>query len=186
MPTARAFAPVHESPLTGAALQDPIEFLKFEHFRQLVLCELLGRIADDPYGADSRRRIPWVRRYLMNEFTLHAADEEQDLLPLLDLRCNGDDALIEISDVMERDHISEERLKADVIADLTALAAGQPIKRPLEFIVTALAFEEHLRRHLMWENLTLMPLARRRLTAEDLAALGRSVARRHDRFEQLH
>ena len=122
----------------------------------------------------------------MNEFALHAADEEHDLLPLLDLRCNGDDALGEIGDVIERDHVSGERLKADVIADLAALATGQPLNRPLEFIVTALAFEEHLRRHHMWENLTLMPLARRRLTAEDLAALGRAMAQRHDRFEALH
>jgi hypothetical protein len=180
MATGPAFPPVHKTPLAGAALSDPIEYLKFEHFRQLVLCELLGRIVDDPYGADTGRRIPWVRRYLMNELALHAADEEQDLLPLLDLRCDDADALTTISEALERDHLSDERLKADVIGDLTALATGRPLDRPLEFIVRALAFEEHLRRHLMWENLTLMPLARRRLTTDDLATLGRNMARRHE------
>lgn len=186
MATAPAFPPVHETPLAGAALSDPIEYLRFEHFRQLVLCELLGRIADDPYSADTGRRIPWVRRYLMNELSLHVADEEQDLLPLLDLRCDDGDALPEISGALERDHVSDERLKADVIGGLTTLAAGRPLDRPLDFIVRALAFEEHLRRHLKWENLTLMPLARRRLTTDDLAILGHNMARRHERRGPAH
>jgi hemerythrin-like domain-containing protein len=180
MATASAFPPVHETPLTEATLDDPIEFLRFEHFRQLVLCELLGRIADDPCGADTGRSIPWVRRYLMTELALHAADEEQDLLPLLDRRCDAHDALGDISDALERDHLSDERLKAEIVRDLTALAAGRPLNRPLDFIVRILAFEEHLRRHLMWENATLMPLARRRLTTDDLATLGESMTRRHE------
>jgi iron-sulfur cluster repair protein YtfE (RIC family) len=186
MATARAYPPVLETPLGAAALSDPLEYLKYEHFRQLVLCELLGRIADDPYSADAAHRIPWVRRYLTDELALHVTDEEQDLMPLLDLRCNGGDALTEISDTLEHDHVSEERLRADVVGELTMLAAGKTLDRPLDFIVKALAFEEHLRRHLMWENLTLMPLARRRLTTGDLATLGRNMARRHERHDPGH
>jgi hemerythrin-like domain-containing protein len=186
MATAPAFAPVHETPLDAAALRDPIEYLKFEHFRQRVLCDLLGRIADDPYEADNRRRVAWVLGYLANELALHVADEEQDLLPLLGQRCNRGDALIDISGALEHEHGSDETLKADVIAGLATLATGRLLEKPLEFIVKAQMFEEHLRRHLVWENLTLMPLARRRLTPDDLVELGRNMARRHELGAPVH
>lgn len=186
MATASAFPPVYEAPLDRAALRDPIEYLRFEHFRQRVLCELLGRIVEDPYGAESRRRLPWVLQYLSRELALHVADEEQDLLPLLDQRCDRRDALTDISGALEHEHVSDETLRADIVMALAALAAGRPLERPLEFIVKAQMFEERLRRHLTWENLTLVPLARRRLTPDDLAELGRSMARRHAIGEPVH
>jgi len=186
MATASAFPPIYEAPLDRAALRDPIEYLRFEHFRQRVLCELLGHIADDPYGPDSRRRIPWVLQYLSKELVLHVADEEQDLLPLLGQRCDGADALSDISGALEHEHVSDESLSADIVAGLAALAAGRRLDVPLDFIVKAQMLEERLRRHLTWENLTLMPLARRRLTADDLAELSRNMARRHQIDVPVH
>jgi iron-sulfur cluster repair protein YtfE (RIC family) len=186
MPTVHAFAPVHETPLAGAALRDPIEFLRFEHFRQRVLCELLGKITDDPYGTDAKRRIPWVIKYLTSDLTLHVADEEDDLLPLLSRRCSRSDALGDISGALEYEHVSDEMLRNSIILGLRALVGGRSPVRPLEFIIKAQMFEERMQRHLLWENVTVMPLARRRLTSDDLAQLGRKMARRHERAARLH
>jgi hemerythrin-like domain-containing protein len=186
MATARALPPVHETPLGETALRDPIEYLRFEHYRQRVLCDLLARIADDPTEPDGAERIAWVLRYLETELALHVADEEKDLLPLLGRRCSGADALPDISGALEQEHVSDEALRVAIIAGLRALAAGQPLERPLDFIVKAQMLEERLRRHLVWENLTLMPLARRRLTGDDLAKLGRRMARRHERAGRPH
>ncbi|HEX7008110.1 MAG TPA: hemerythrin domain-containing protein [Alphaproteobacteria bacterium] len=181
-----ALAPVHEAPLCDTALRDPIEYLRFEHYRQRVLCDLLARIADDPTAPGNTDRVAWVLHYLETELVLHVADEEQDLLPLLGRRCSGADALPDISGALAQEHVSDEMLRRAVIVGLRALAEGRPLERPLDFIVRAQMLEERLRRHLVWENQTLMPLARRRLTRDDLATLGRRMMRRHRRAEGLH
>ena len=186
MATARLHSPVHETPLDDAALDDPIEYLRFEHYRQRVLCDYLARIADDPTDPDHADRVAWVLTYLETDLVLHVADEEIDLLPLLNRRCNGTDAVADIGGALAHEHVSDEMLRTAVIAGLVALAAGRPLERPLEFIVKAQMLEERLRRHLVWENQTLMPLARRRLTGDDLARLGRRMARRHGRAAPLH
>ena len=45
MATTPTFAPAQAAPLDAAILADPIEFIRFEHYRQRTLSDRLGRIA---------------------------------------------------------------------------------------------------------------------------------------------
>ena len=82
-----AFAPAPAAPLDTAILADPIEFIRFEHYRQRTLCDRLRRVAEDlgrPGVAEDAARI---LDYLSNDLPLHIADETDDLMPLLRERC---------------------------------------------------------------------------------------------------
>ena len=59
-----------------------------------------------------------------------------------------------------------------------ARAAGRQPADAVEFGHAARAFSVFQRRHLAWENGTVLPLARKRLTAADQADMGRRMADR--------
>jgi iron-sulfur cluster repair protein YtfE (RIC family) len=174
--------PLHLS--VGTTLQavvygTPLEALRFEHFKQRLLCDMLGRIVDDLHGRDTVKNAAWVLSYLENDLPLHVSDEAEDLVPLLLEHADTDGAVGEACDALVQEHESDEPLMAEVTAGLERLAGEWPLERPLDFIIRALMFEEKLRRHLAWENATLLPLARRFLGSADISSLRRRMASRH-------
>lgn len=171
-------------PPAGAARESPrrllpLETLGYEHLRQKCLCNLLGRIADDPNAPDTMRSAVWALDYLENILPVHVSDEAEDLVPRLLAQGAGDDALDRACRALLTEHRSDGVLIARVKADLDLLGTARPLPRPLDFIMTTLALEEKLRRHVMWENAEFLPLVRRSLASADLRSLGRTMARRH-------
>ena len=65
-----------------------------------------------------------------------------------------------------------------MIEDLELIASGHVLPNPIRFLMNAKEFSQTQRRHLSWENRTVLPVAHRRLTAADLAGLGRAMAER--------
>ena len=109
---------------------------------------------------------------------LHIADEESDLFPLLWQRCLDDDGIDELLALLKKEHEEDDALCAALLAPLRVIVDGGQPDDVAEFVALALGFARLQRRHLGWENGTILPLAERRLTDADQAELGRSMAAR--------
>ncbi len=157
------------------AFSYPIEFLFGEHDRQRVLCASLERLAAEPTSAETARM---VLDYYETELANHVADEERDLFPMLRRRCGPDDAIATILDLLDAEHETDYELFRRLVPGLRAIAAGHRPDEPISFAADARAFSILQRRHLAWENGTVLPLARSRLTPDDMRELGRRLAER--------
>jgi hemerythrin-like domain-containing protein len=169
---------------TAEALQsdapaDPIDRIVDEHFRQQALCHVLDRLARNPRHGGNREEIEEALDYLEGEMSLHAAYEKEDLLPLLGRRCQHGDRFGEISVALRENHASERALGATVLLELQRISAGGALANPAGFFASARRLTGAIRRHIIWENAVLVPLARRRLKGLDYPYLARKMADRH-------
>lgn len=165
---------------TSDSLSDPVDRIVDDHFRQHAVCHVLERVARNPRHGGNREEIEEAFDYLAGELALHVADEEDDLLPLLGRRCHVGDHFGEISVALRENHASQRELSAAVLPELQRLIAGEALVNPVKFFGNALRLTGMIRRHIVWENAVLVPLARRRLKSPDFPYLARKMARRRD------
>lgn len=165
-------------PIPENLFRAPIDYLYAEHFRQQVVCNVLDDIAEDPTRSDAAHQAARVLSYLEHELPQHIADEEKDFLPLLRERCAPADRADRVLRLLSEEHDRDQDLSAVLVSGLRSLAAGKAPPRPEAFVRSATAFAELQRRHLAWEDELILPLARERLTADDLQAIGRRMAAR--------
>lgn len=156
----------------------PLEFLFTEHDHQRVMCAALARLAEDPAEPDAADNARAILGYLRDRLGHHYGDEEHDLFPLLRLRADPDDGLGAILDLLHDEHVADDGLLKVLLGPLAAIASGRAPEDIVAFKAAANAFSVLQRRHLAWENGTVLPLARRCLTAEDQRELGRRMAAR--------
>jgi len=80
----------------------------------------------------------------------------------------AEDNFKEIRAQLNRKHMADECYAYELIDALEEIAHSSKLKNPnaLEYMMRA-CFEPH-RRHLAWENAVVLPLARKRLTPDDL------------------
>lgn len=158
---------------------EPLDALLAEHFRQRAMCDLLDRLAENPSAPRSADLARIVLGYLCEQLPLHVLDEERDLFQLLRDRSLAAEAIEEAFAQLHREHVEEERVSSVVIAGLERMAGESKPDDPEEFANAARAFAAAQRRHVAYENSSILPLARTRLTRKDLARLRRRmVARR--------
>lgn len=155
----------------------PVACLRYDHDQLCEVCARLDRLVDDPFHEGSRRDALSVLEYLSTDLPLHVADEE-DLFELLAARCAAADEMDAIVALLDQEHRRDEQLVEDVIAGLEALIAGEQPETPLAFLINAMSYAENQRRHLAWENITILPLAEKRLNEADRAELTRRMAAR--------
>ena len=159
-------------------LREPIDFLFADHFRQRTLCNALKSLVDGGEGQQSHQIAEALLGYLSEDFLWHIEDEEIDLYPALRRRCRQEDDIDGILDGLARDHAADEHLARGIVQDLNRIIDdGASTKRP-SFERLATAFVATESRHLILENDLVLPLARRRLTTEDLERIGRAMAAR--------
>jgi len=159
-------------------LREPVDYLFADHFRQRTLCNALKFLVDDGEGRQSHQMAEAVLSYLSEDFLWHIQDEEIDLYPALRRRCRQEDDIDGVLDGLARDHTADEHLARGIVQDLNRIIDdGASAKRP-SFDRLATAFVATEDRHLILENDLILPLARRRLTTEDLERIGRAMAAR--------
>lgn len=173
-------AVLHEIEVLGAApppdqLAQPLDYIFAEHFRQRVLCNVLDRIASG--SSADRVLLRAVVRFLTSDFAPHVRDEEEDLFPLLRRRAEPDDGLVQLIDQLSEEHAADKLDAQEIIEGL------QDLLRKTGRVPAALAkllrrFAANERHHLTVENAIVLPLARLRLTREDLWSLGHRMAQR--------
>lgn len=164
--------------LSSDVFRHPLEFIFAEHDRHRIVCAVLERLAEDLHAADARENAAFVLDHLENQLPLHIADEERDLFPLLRQRCLEDDGVDELLALLQDEHDEDDVHCAVLLAPLRVIAAGGKLNDIPEFATLARDFARFQRRHLGWENGTILPLAERRLTDADQAELGRCMAAR--------
>lgn len=91
-----------------------------------------------------------------------------------------DDCVDAILGMLSEEHQADDALLQRLIGPLRAIVEGKPLADAVVFAADARAFSVLQRRHLAWENGTVLPLAHRRLSANDLAELGRRMAAGRD------
>ena len=154
--------------ISAPRIIDPLEYLFAQHDRQLVICAALDRLAVAPGDATAAETAQLILDYAVSEMPLHLADEEQDLFPRLVARCDPEDGIDNIVDQLEHEHETDSALYKRLEHELKGIARGKASSHPEVFASDARAFAMLQRRHLNWENGTILPLARQKLTREDL------------------
>ncbi len=158
--------------------REPIDFLFADHFRQRCICNALEELTTDPDDPARHRKARGILAYLEHDLPLHVADEEEDLFALLGQRCRREDELERITARLAAEHQHDDTYLAAIKFDLGRLTAQQALDNETEFIERVRAFVQAQRLHFAYENATLLPLARLRLTVRDKLQLGRSFAAR--------
>jgi hemerythrin-like domain-containing protein len=164
-------------PASAALLSDPLDFFFAEHFRQRKLCNLIEELA----LADT---LAWgltaeVLDFLRHDMVLHVQDEEEDLFPLMRLRCPPEDEIERVLSALTAEHAGDRHL-ADLVTDglQRSLAEGRPAAAQPGLREAMVDFARNERRHLALENSVVLPLARRRLSQEDLVRLSAGLLKR--------
>ncbi len=156
----------------------PIEFLAAEHDRQRVLCAALERLVADAGATGAAEAARQILDYYGTKLGLHYGDEEKGLFPMLRRRAEPDDGIGVILDLLDEEHQADHVLLDRLLGPLRAIAGGGRPADAIGFAGDARAFSVLQRRHLAWENGTVLVLARRRLSADDQRELGRGMAAR--------
>lgn len=167
-------------PSSTALLGDPLDFFFAEHFRHRKLCNLIEDLAlaetlDGRLAAE-------IIAFLRHDMALHVRDEEEDLFPLMRLRCPPEDEIERVLSALSAEHAGDRHL-ADIVIDglQRALAEAQPIAAQAGLREAMIDFARNERRHLALENSVVLALARLRLTRDDLSELSaKLVQRRND------
>lgn len=159
-------------------LDDPLELIRREHDRQSQVCDQLDELFNFLGLEPVADWASSLRRFLSEDLPRHIKDEEEDLFPVLTRRCAGHEGLELILAQLTSEHELDMGLVEPILRELeTIVEAGAP-SNPTRFLADVRAFVETQRRHLIWENRAVLPLAEARLTTEDKKALGRAMAAR--------
>lgn len=159
-------------------LREPIEFLFAEHYRQRAVLNHLDWLGREGPGEAQAKVARMILEFLRIDLAHHVADEEQDLFPLMRRHCVPDDRIDTVFQILVAEHKADEELMRGVLDGLAAIASGAGQKPGRGFRPAVRAFVETQRRHLAWENALILPLARKRLGADDLRKLGEGMAAR--------
>jgi iron-sulfur cluster repair protein YtfE (RIC family) len=158
-------------------LAEPLDYLFAEHFRQRVLCNALDEIADQE--RPDHKMIKAVLRFLRVDFAPHMQDEEHDLFPMLRRRAEPEDRIDDVIGQLTQEHAAD-RLDAKLITEgLSKVLDGEATTGEASSLGKLLhRFAENERNHLTLENAIILPLARVRLTSDDLQAMSVQMAAR--------
>jgi hemerythrin-like domain-containing protein len=167
-----------EVALSPPVFDDPFEALLCEHERQRGVCDLLVRLAHNPRHGARPGEIEAACDYLARDLSLHIADEQDTLVPLLRLRATEEDDIGSVAEILVDGHDADELVAMAILVDLERLASGRGLRDPLGFFGQAVKLASSWSRHLDWEDRIFLPLAKKRLERADLSHLGREMVRR--------
>lgn len=170
-------------------LREPIEYIFADHYRlrqviatmdQFLAEGIFALFSADDSAGENAADIATIRAYLVDELPLHIADEEEDLFPALARRCSGDDETKQILDTLRQEHEDDFALLPPITEGLDSFLDGRAMAEWERFETSVARFVETQRRHIIWENNIVLPLARRRLDDDDMATIGHNIAARRD------
>lgn len=157
-------------------LAAPLDFLEAEHYRFRAFFAHLDRLRREKRAAPRAATARLLLDFLARDAALHLAEEETDLFPLLRIRCRAADGIERVLALIEVERARAHELAVAVVAGLRQCA--RRCEPAAGFADCAAAFAAALRRDVDWENALVLPLARKRLTASDLARLSEAMAAR--------
>ena len=162
--------------------RNPLDVIAQAHALQVQLCDALERIADGLPDDVDRRLCAQVASSLTYDLPLHHQDEETGLFPLLRERALDEDQIHDILSRLASEHMTDTDFASELSESLEILGRGEKVRNPDMVGYMLRGFFERYRRHVHWENTLVMPVARLRLTDEDLATLARVMERNRARM----
>jgi hemerythrin-like domain-containing protein len=162
----------------AGVIDDPLDHLRAEHERQRAVCDRLEHLLESMEVAALQPEAKGILDFLEVDLRHHIADEERDLFPRLAERARPEDKLRPLLRQLSREHEMDEDLVDFLRADLQVLARGRDLANPTRLLINLREFAVTQRRHLDWEDETVLPLAEARLTPEDRHAMAESMRRR--------
>lgn len=158
-------------------LKEPLEFIFAEHYRHRQMCKILEYLAVSP--TFDLALIASTDDFIRYDLALHVIDEEEDLFPLLRRRCSEEDDVEDILRRLSADHALDRQLAVTVRAVFAQSLERRTPPSAVEGGAQALLqLAKQEKSHMALENAVVMPLARRRLTADDLEALSLRLSAR--------
>lgn len=163
-----------KTPTSALLLRSPLEFIAEDHLRLRTMCAEMDRMAHAKIlNVDD---VSCLRDYLMHELPALLADEDNDLMPLVEARAEPDDEIVRLIERLSEEHAHIDVLINRVLPLLDGAALGGSVSRVLSGALLSLA--GLTRRHLILENAILLPLARVRLTEVDFERLRDAMIKR--------
>ncbi len=150
---------------------DPIDAIEVDHALQLELCDILETIADS-LPEDVDRNLAGVAVSILKKgFPSHTALEDDVLFPLLRMRGSGVAHLEGVLKQLEHEHDTDETFAHELADELERLSQGGAVSNAEMLGYMLRGFFVSQRRHIEWENATVLPLAREVLTSGDMMTL---------------
>jgi len=156
--------------------EDPLDLMLIEHGQHQDLCDLLEEIADSLPNRVDCKKARQAADALKFDLPLHHRIEEDALFPLLVKYAEDEDNVGEIVARLNDEHVVDESFAEELIEVLERLARGKSLEDANMFGYMLRGFFENYRRHIMWENSVVLPLARRRFPADGLRQLTSLIA----------
>lgn len=147
-------------------LGNPLDFFAQDHMQEREICTILDQIAAGTL-TDSDLATAALA-FFQEVLPFHLADEEQDLFPLMIRRCEPEDGIEETITRLRNDHAQSREESQQVIAVLQAFLTDCTLPSEAENCDFLTSFTTHARRHLIVENAIILPIARARLSKDDL------------------
>lgn len=167
-PSDRAFSTARGATAQIDPIENPLDFITEDHMREREVCALIDKLVSAlPLKAGEKQMI---LSFLTDRLPQHLADEEIDLFPLMLKRCDPEENIRSVIDKLESDHL---HAIADAPAVAKLIGANGPEAAAFSDVSRAqlAGFAKHARRHLILENAIILPIARARLTREDLKTM---------------
>lgn len=169
--------PAQMPDLPAGLPDDPIGWFLAEHQRHRQFCELMRQAATAPVFDEELTT--WLLDFVVHELAQHIWDEERDLFPMLRAGALPEDDVDQVLDRLSTEHAKDLGHAQSVQGHLeTCLRLRTPIGRSATRRRALEGFASQELRHLALENAVVLPLARLRLTPDNLTALGRKLAAR--------
>ena len=157
---------------------DPIAVLEADHELELRLCDLLEAVADGlPHEVDTERA-RLVANVLRGGLAAHIELEEQVLFPKLRARNAEDSVFLTMIRQLESEHEGDDAFAIEIADELERLADARKPRNAEMLGYMLRGFFTAKRRHVYWENVTVLPSARRTLTELDIGELRDAVIER--------
>ncbi len=150
---------------------DPLDFILAEHDAHQTMCDLLEEIADSLPDEVNQAKARQASEILKHVLPLHHRIEEEALFPTLMKYADSEDNADEIVARLNDEHVVDEGFAEELIEFLEQLGRGKVLEDANMFGYMLRGFFENYRRHIHWENSVVIPLARRRLSADGLEEL---------------
>ncbi len=166
---------VTRRPIVIRSGRDPVDLITDDHWRQRAMLAELAAYAQ-ANAPDAERAAPLLL-WLNAEVSVHALDEDDDLLPLLRRRAEPEDDVEEIIGRLQLEH-ARARTRSDLVRQaLERSASAQALLDEEERALIREHVSQELR-HLIFENAVILPLARARLSPSDRRSLALRMAAR--------
>jgi hemerythrin-like domain-containing protein len=168
-------AAANNPPSAAEIRRDPFAYLSYEHVIEERLCDLLEAIADALPDSVSPVCAKTAVDYLQTRFPGHIALENEIVFPALKAAQSDILSLGRATKQALQEHAADEDTAAELAEALTAFTNDREAGDANVLGYMLRGFFEQRRRHIVWEETLLYPLARSNIEVEDMNGLGESI-----------